>query len=151
MPEPTNFILYIQLTGYCIAGILSLCITIPMSMHQDNFKVCFLILLIDLPDIGDYYRVTVFCSPPGSGGRRTASSWWTGPARPTATSPSLSGSSCSSSPPPRSTGTVCSSTRTRTAASSVLLWMLSPASLCAGMLLEILVINLGKYCLFFTA
>lgn len=38
MTEPTNFILYIQLTGYCIAAILSLCITIPMSMHQDNFK-----------------------------------------------------------------------------------------------------------------
>ena len=36
--QPTNFILYIQLTGYCIAAILSLCITIPMSMHQDNFK-----------------------------------------------------------------------------------------------------------------
>ena len=39
MTEPTNFILYIQLTGYCIAAILSLCVTIPMSMHQDNFKV----------------------------------------------------------------------------------------------------------------
>ena len=57
MTEPTNFILYIQvnlnnpicpqiltkappvqLTGYCIAAILSLCITIPMSMHQDHFK-----------------------------------------------------------------------------------------------------------------
>jgi len=34
----TNIILYIQLAGYCIAGLLSLCITIPMSMHQDNFK-----------------------------------------------------------------------------------------------------------------
>lgn len=40
MPRPsgTNIILYIQVTGYCIAAILSLCITIPMSMHQDNFK-----------------------------------------------------------------------------------------------------------------
>ena len=27
------------MAGYCIAGLLSLCITIPMSMHQDNFKV----------------------------------------------------------------------------------------------------------------
>jgi len=34
----TNVILYIQLTGYSIAALLSLCITIPMSMHQDNFK-----------------------------------------------------------------------------------------------------------------
>ena len=42
MTEPTNFILYIQLTGYCIAAILSLCVTIPMSMHQDNFKVIIL-------------------------------------------------------------------------------------------------------------
>ena len=41
MTEPTNFILYIQLTGYCIAAILSLCVTIPMSMHQDNFKVSY--------------------------------------------------------------------------------------------------------------
>lgn len=38
MPEPTNIILYIQLSGYCIAAILSLCITIPMSMHQENFQ-----------------------------------------------------------------------------------------------------------------
>jgi hypothetical protein len=40
MPGPTgtNIILYIQVTCYCIAAILSLCITIPMSMHQDNFK-----------------------------------------------------------------------------------------------------------------
>jgi len=33
-----NIILYIQLTGYSIAALLSLCITVPMSMHQDNFK-----------------------------------------------------------------------------------------------------------------
>ena len=45
MTEPTNFILYIQLTGYCIAAILSLCVTIPMSMHQDNFKVSLLLIL----------------------------------------------------------------------------------------------------------
>jgi len=38
MAEPTNIILYIQLSGYCIAAILSLCITIPMSMHQENFQ-----------------------------------------------------------------------------------------------------------------
>jgi len=37
-PSSTNVILYIQVTGYCIAAVLSLCITIPMSMHQDNFK-----------------------------------------------------------------------------------------------------------------
>ncbi|XP_023345481.1 transmembrane protein 179-like [Eurytemora carolleeae] len=34
----TNVILYIQLAGYCIAALLSLLITIPMSMHQENFK-----------------------------------------------------------------------------------------------------------------
>lgn len=34
----TNVVLYIQVTGYTIAAILSLCITIPMSMHQENFK-----------------------------------------------------------------------------------------------------------------
>jgi len=37
-PTGTNIILYIQLSGYCIAAILSLCITIPMSMHQENFQ-----------------------------------------------------------------------------------------------------------------
>jgi len=37
-PSGTNIILYIQLSGYCIAAILSLCITIPMSMHQENFQ-----------------------------------------------------------------------------------------------------------------
>ena len=30
---------HLQLSGYCIAAILSLCITIPMSMHQENFQV----------------------------------------------------------------------------------------------------------------
>lgn len=37
-PTGTNIILYIQLSGYCIAAILSLCITIPMSIHQENFQ-----------------------------------------------------------------------------------------------------------------
>jgi len=38
VPRGTNLILYLQLSGYCIAAILSLCITIPMSMHQENFQ-----------------------------------------------------------------------------------------------------------------
>ncbi|KAK6635266.1 hypothetical protein RUM44_000517 [Polyplax serrata] len=33
-----NILLLSQLTGYIIALILSLCITIPMSLHQDEFK-----------------------------------------------------------------------------------------------------------------
>lgn len=34
----TNILLLSQIAGYVIALILSLCITVPMSLHQDEFK-----------------------------------------------------------------------------------------------------------------
>jgi hypothetical protein len=34
----TNKLLLSQIAGYTIAAILSLCIIIPMSLHQDEFK-----------------------------------------------------------------------------------------------------------------
>ncbi|KAG8223233.1 hypothetical protein J437_LFUL003584 [Ladona fulva] len=34
----TNILLLSQITGYVIAFILSLCITVPMSIHQDEFR-----------------------------------------------------------------------------------------------------------------
>jgi len=60
-PSGTNIILYIQLSGYCIAAILSLCISIPMSMHQENFQghlvwalsVC-LAQVVPVPSAGEY-------------------------------------------------------------------------------------------------
>ena len=34
----TNILLVSQIAGYVIALILSLCITVPMSLHQDEFR-----------------------------------------------------------------------------------------------------------------
>lgn len=45
----SNIILLCQVAGYVIACILSLCIVVPMSLHQDEFKLvinCFYQLLL---------------------------------------------------------------------------------------------------------
>lgn len=34
----TNILLLSQIAGYVIAFILSVCIVVPMSLHQDDFK-----------------------------------------------------------------------------------------------------------------
>ncbi|CAH0385908.1 unnamed protein product [Bemisia tabaci] len=38
MTMPSNMLLLSQIAGYVIALILSLCITIPMALHQDEFR-----------------------------------------------------------------------------------------------------------------
>lgn len=35
----SNIVLLSQIAGYVIAFILSLCIVVPMSLHQDEFKL----------------------------------------------------------------------------------------------------------------
>lgn len=44
-----NVILLSQMAGYVIAFILSLCIAIPMTLHQDEFRYSFFyVVLINL-------------------------------------------------------------------------------------------------------
>jgi hypothetical protein len=35
----SNIVLISQIAGYVIAFILSLCIVVPMSLHQDEFRL----------------------------------------------------------------------------------------------------------------
>ena len=100
-------------------------------MHQENFQVCFHVIS-SCCMYQFLWRAIAFCSPRANGVKRMASLLLTGQAKPTVTSLSLSELSCSSSRPLRSTGSVCFSTRARTAASSVHLLTWSQACSCAG-------------------
>lgn len=36
----SNIVLLSQVAGYVVALILSLCVIVPMSLHQDEFRYC---------------------------------------------------------------------------------------------------------------
>lgn len=52
----SNIVLLCQVAGYVVSMILSLCIVVPMSLHQDEFR-----LILNSPVINIYENLFFFC------------------------------------------------------------------------------------------